>query len=85
MVPAWAKTSVRVISLTPRKDLAPVISRCMLLGTSRMTSWAGRLIAGIVCMVRLPWPTGARKVTRPPTLVRTRMSRSGPPLFRMTR
>ena len=57
----------------------------MLLGTSRMMLWPGTLIAGIVCMVRLPGPSGARNVTRPPTLVRTRMSRSGPPLFRMTR
>jgi hypothetical protein len=40
------------------------------------------LIAGSVCVAELP---AAAKVTRPPAVLRALISRSGPPLFRMTR
>ena len=53
MAPAWAKTSVRVMSLPPCIGLAPVISRWTLLGASRTTLWPGMLIAGRVCVIEV--------------------------------
>ena len=67
---ACLNLSVSVITLPSCSLPMPLISRCGPSGTSRTVVPAGRLIAGTL-RIRVPPPTGARKLTRPPALVRT--------------